>query len=89
MIYDIDKYRHIVAPQVKSRREYLPNESLRDAITAITHGTTCPILIVAHLIGEHEGYTPSLLKYIDGLMKFYNPDKVLGVVPEYYEDPKE
>lgn len=79
MIYDLDKYRHVVKPQVVVWRETRPDEPQQEAIRLLALSTGCPIMVVAHYIGEIEGYSQSLLDYIKTLDNFYKPEQILGL----------
>lgn len=77
MIYDIKTYRRIIKPQIKQ----FCDAKIGDPITHLSElalYTCCPIVIVAHLLGELYGYTPQLDEKIKELVKFYGPEEVIN-----------
>ena len=67
----IDKYRHNILPIVIKWRKDRPHEDFITACGYIALSTNCPIIAIAYFIGETEGFTNDLNKYIKRLEDFY------------------
>lgn len=76
---DLNDYRHTTFSLVKSICEFRADENPYDLIGDIALATECPIIVVAHYVGEIYGQTPELLSQIDRFMIFYNETEVRGI----------
>lgn len=76
MRYKVYEYRHIIAPQIKNWFIIRPDVNKIDEIPQIAIATSCPIIVVAYLVGELFGFTDELRVKIDRLTLFYNVDSV-------------
>lgn len=78
MTLNAEAYR-INLPAIVSWRLQRPDEPLVEAIGAMAVAYSVPIIVVAHYIGELEGYSDWLNSFIERLELFYGVDTVTGL----------
>lgn len=72
---ELERYRRAVYPQVVTHRQRFPEEHYHDALNRLVCGTSCPIIVLAHYIGEFEGYTEELKAIIASFEEYYKEKK--------------
>ena len=77
MIYNLENYRHTVAPVIQT---WLNNKSttILEEIGPISLSTSCPLVVVCYLVGELHGFSPELLDKIRKLEDYYQVEEIVG-----------
>lgn len=79
MTIDLERYRRVIKPLIKLYVERQTRTVTKSQVCGpLAIATNCPIIAVAHFVGELYGFDAELTGYIDRLVAFYKVDAVIN-----------